>query len=194
MEQHLLNLTTKTSLQHNSLRFDDNLVNSMKIVCISNPSPGRGGNAGTSLQVWHISGKVGDWPKMVDGFKHRAQVVWSSPSSGGELRVFLSACNFSDENLSSFAQNSTSSLFRNSARETAFHDLLMGLVRGAVFHHGRGARKPPIGLTRPFPSLLDVFSTFNWPFAPKALMGHIFLQRFQWKTQGCGRAPQLFRP
>ena len=63
-----------------------------------------------------------------------------------------------------------------------FIDLLMGLFRGAVFHHGWGARKQPIkhptemptstmALMGRFPSLMGRFPTLMGRFADFVLRG-----------------------
>ena len=63
-----------------------------------------------------------------------------------------------------------------------FMDLLMGLFRGAVFHHGGGARKQPIkqptetptstmALMGRFPSLMGRFLTLMGRFPDFVLMG-----------------------
>ena len=43
-------------------------------------------------------------------------------------------------------------------------DLLVGLLRGAVFHHGGVPEKLPISVTGAFPLLNGLFSNLNGPF------------------------------
>ena len=72
-------------------------------------------------------------------------------------------------------------------------DLLMGLFRGAVFHHGRDARKQPIkqptemptstmALMGRFPSLMGRFPDLNGAFHRFHTKGPFYLLKIHWKT------------
>ena len=57
----------------------------------------------------------------------------------------------------------------------------MDLFRGAVFDHGGNARKQPISLNRPFPSLMGHFPPLMCRFPPQCLNGPFFLSKIPWK-------------
>ena len=72
-------------------------------------------------------------------------------------------------------------------------DLLMGLFRGAVFHHGGGALKQPINeptetptstlaLTGRFPLVNGPFSDLNGAFHRFRPKGPFYLLKIHWKT------------
>ena len=71
-------------------------------------------------------------------------------------------------------------------------DLLVGLFRGAVFHHGRDARKQPIeqpaemptstmALMGPFPLVNGPFSDLNGAFHRFRPKGPFYLLKIHWK-------------
>ena len=75
----------------------------------------------------------------------------------------------------------------------AIIDLLMGLFRGAVFHHGRDARKQPIkqpaemptstmALMGRFPLVNVPFSDLNGAFHRFRLKGLFYLLKIRWKA------------
>ena len=60
-------------------------------------------------------------------------------------------------------------------------DLLMGLFRGAVFHHGGVPENCPLALMGRFPSLMGRFLTLMGRF-PECLNGPFSLLKIPWKT------------
>ena len=63
---------------------------------------------------------------------------------------------------SGFAQHSGD--FHDLSLSSFFIDLLMGLLRGAVFHHGGVPEKLSISLHGVFPIFCGPFSDLNGPF------------------------------
>ena len=59
-------------------------------------------------------------------------------------------------------------------------DLLMGLFRGAVFHHG-GVPENCLSVNGAFPLLNGAFSLVNGP-SPERLNGPFSLLKIHWKT------------
>ena len=57
----------------------------------------------------------------------------------------------------------------------------MGRLRGAIFHHGGGARKEPISLNRPFRSSMGCFPPVMGRLH-QCLDGLFFLWKTPWKT------------
>ena len=70
-------------------------------------------------------------------------------------------------------------------------DLLMGLFRGAVFHHGGVPENCPLALMGRFPSSMGPFLTLMGRF-PECLNGPLFRERKTHKhKQICGIVPGL---
>ena len=60
----------------------------------------------------------------------------------------------------------------------------MGLFRGAVLHHGGGARKQPISLSGPFPPpSMNRFSPLMGHCLEKALNRPVSLLKIPWKAE-----------
>ena len=75
----------------------------------------------------------------------------------------------------------TPPIMRQVQRYPCLVDLLMGLFRGAAFHHGRAPENCPLVLVVHFPSLRGRFPTLMGRF-PECLNGLFSLLQNHWKT------------
>ena len=69
----------------------------------------------------------------------------------------------------------------NLAKTLNIIDLLTGLFRGAVFHHGGVPENCPLALVGRFPSLMGRFPTLMGRF-PECLNGPFSFLKIPWKT------------